>query len=133
MEKIILSNWFDAYNQRDWAAMQEIYTDNSLIHGKEKELRGGAAIVELAKKWLKAIPDIQLTPLNTSKEGHDVVVVHWRAEGTFTNSIRDIEATGKKIAFHGLTCFRFLNEKVVEHWATVDYRPLRSEESSSAV
>ncbi|SCA63573.1 hypothetical protein SCG7086_AW_00150 [Chlamydiales bacterium SCGC AG-110-P3] len=132
MEDTILSCWFDGYNRRDWDAVQGIYSDDALIHGKDGPLRGGQAVVELAKKWLRAIPDCQITPLHTSREG-DVVVVHWRVEGTFTESIRDIVATGKKVAFHGLTCFRCRDQQVVEHWASVDYRPLMSEEPVATV
>lgn len=46
---------------------------------------------------------LALLLLHTSIE-NDVVVVHWKVEGTFTNPIRDIAAAGKKVVFHGLTC-----------------------------
>lgn len=125
MENIILKCWFDGYNQRDWESVKKIYSDDALVHGKDGQLRGGSSVVELAKKWLTAIPDSRITPLHTSIE-KDVVVVHWKVEGTFTNPIKDIAATGKTVALHGLTCFRYHNEKVVEHWASVDYRSLSS-------
>lgn len=132
MQDTILRCWFDGYNQRDWDSVQKIYSDDALVHGKDGDLRGGSSVVQLAKKWLTAIPDARITPLHTSIE-NDVVVVHWKVEGTFTNPIRDIEATGKKVVFHGLTCFRCHNEKVVEHWASVDYRPLNPAAPISAL
>ena len=125
MKDTILKCWFDTYNQREWDSMQKIYSDDATIHGKDALLKGGNAVVELAKKWLIAIPDAKITPLHDSIE-KDIVVVHWKVEGTFTNSIKDIAATGEKVIFHGLTCFRCHNEKVIEHWASVDYRPLTS-------
>jgi len=132
MEEKLLQSWFTGFNQRDWDSIQNIYTEDALIHGKEELLRGGKSVVEMAKKWLFAIPDAHITPLSTIKE-KDFVVVHWRVEGTFTNPIRDIAATGRKVVFHGLTCFRFDSEKVVEHWASVDYRPLRFSRPVSAL
>ena len=123
MESKILKCWFDGFNRRDWTSIKEIYSDDALIHGKDGTLRGGQGVVELGKKWLEAIPDAQITPLHTSSE-KDVVVVHWRVEGVMEGSIRDIVGTGKKVTFHGLTCFRCRGQKVVEHWASVDYRPL---------
>ena len=124
MENTLLSCWFDAYNRRDWNAMKSIYADDALIHGKDGPLRGGDAVIELAKMWVTAIPDAQITPLYASKE-KDVVIIHWKAEGHLTGSLRDIQPTGKHVIFHGLTCFRCRDQKVVEHWASIDYRPLR--------
>lgn len=124
MESKILSCWFDGFNRRDWTSIREIYTEDALIHGKEGPIKGGQGVVELAQKWLVAIPDAQITPLYTCKEENDVIVVHWRIEGVLKGSIRDIVGTGKKVSFHGLTCFRCCDEKVVEHWASIDYRPL---------
>ncbi len=132
MEDVILGDWFDGYNCRDFDAMEQIYSNDALIHGVEGLVHGGKAVVEIAKKWLEAIPDAQIIPLFTSKEEGNVIVVHWRAEGTLTGSIRDLVATGKKVAFHGLTCFRHMDNKVVEHWAAIDYRPLKSEQLQKA-
>lgn len=124
MENKILKCWFDGFNRRDWTSISEIYSDDALIHGKEGLLRGGQGVVELGKKWVEAIPDAQITPLYTSREENEIIVVHWRAEGRMERSIRDIVATGNKVTFHGLTCFRCDGQKIVEHWASVDYRPL---------
>ncbi len=132
MQDTILRCWFDGYNQRDWDSVQKIYSDDALVHGKDGDLKGGRSVVQLAKKWLTAIPDARIIPLHTSIE-NDVVVVHWKVEGTFTESIRDIVASGKKVAFHGLTCFRCRDQQVVEHWASVDYRPLMSSKPTAAV
>ncbi len=132
MEQAILSNWFDAFNRRDWSAIEGVYAEDALIHAKAGPLRGGHSIVEISEKWLSAIPDAHITPLHVSKEG-DVIIAHWRIEGTLSGAIRDITPTGEKTAFHGLTCFRCRDSKVVEHWASVDYRALQSTAISSAV
>jgi len=126
MKDRILKCWFEGYNKRDWHAVGKIYSDDALIHGRDGQLIGGRSVVELAKRWLTAIPDAHITPLCASTE-EDVVVVHWKLEGTFKESIREYPATGKHVVFHGLTCFRCHNEKVVEHWASIDYRPLSQE------
>ena len=129
MKEVIHKCWFDGFNRRDWDSVQKIYSEDALVHGKEGELRGGASVVKLAKAWLRAIPDAYITPLYTSIE-QDVVVVHWRAEGSFIHPIKEIAATGKQVVFHGLTCFRCQHGKVIEHWASVDYRPLSSASST---
>jgi SnoaL-like polyketide cyclase len=59
--------------------------------------------------------------------------VYWRAEGTFTGPIGGIPPTNEKVVFHGHTCFRCLDGKVIEHWAAVDYRPLQSSQGSKRI
>ncbi len=124
MEEQILTRWFEALNKHDWTSIESLYTSDALVHGKDGLLRGGASVVELIKKWLKAMPDSHITPLHTSTEA-DVIVVHWRTEGTLVGSIREFKPTGKKTVVHGLTCFRCKEGKVIEHWAAVDYLPLQ--------
>ncbi|MCB1119710.1 MAG: ester cyclase [Chlamydiia bacterium] len=126
MKERIVLEWFGGCNRRDWDAIKALYAEDAVIHGKEGILRGGDGVVTVAKKWLTAIPDGVVTPVYSTCEG-EVIVVHWRMEGTLKGSIRDIAATGKKVVFHGLTCFRCRNQTVVEHWAAVDYRPLTQE------
>ncbi len=126
MEKEILSGFFEGFNQRNFVAMQNIYADNALIHGKTRQLIGGKGVVEIVNRWLEAIPDAQITPLHVSQEENNVLVIHWRVKGTFLNSIREMKPTGMPVIFHGLTSFRSDGQKIVEHWATVDYRPLQT-------
>jgi predicted ester cyclase len=130
MEEMVLNQWFDAYNSRDWSAMEGLYNEDALIHGKSGKLQGGKALVEIAKLWTTAIPDACITPLYSCTEDDNLIVVHWRVEGTFTAPLKDFEPTGEKVVFHGHTCFRFENDQVIEHWASVDYRPLLSPEES---
>ena len=124
MKDKILSHWFEGFNRRDWKSVEEIYDENALIHGRDEKLRGGKAVVKLAENWLKAFPDMNIRALHADTEDNDVVVVHWRTEGTMTGPMWDIEPTGKKVSFHGITCFRCDRGKVVEHWASIDYQPL---------
>ncbi|NGX58297.1 MAG: hypothetical protein K940chlam3_01202 [Chlamydiae bacterium] len=125
MKEKILKYWFDAYNRRDFSSVQQIYADDAVIHGTGGPYYGGKAVVSLLKIWLEGIPDAQIIPLFTMKEDNDVVVVHWRAEGTFKGPVRDIPPTGEKVAFHGFTCFRCRDDKIIEHYACIDYHPLQ--------
>lgn len=130
MKDEILSKWFDGYNKRDWAALESLYSDDALIHAKCGDMRGGVSVVNLCKNWLLALPDTQISPLRIDVEG-DVIVAHWKATGTFKEPIMNISPSGKKVSFHGITHFRSRDGRVVEHWSTIDYRPLRAHEKDS--
>ena len=123
MKERIIQDWVIGYNNRDFEAIESVYSKDAVIHSKKGDRTGGAAVVEIFKKWIVAVPDGKITPLHVSEEKDNVVVLHWRCSGTFKEQILDIPATGEEVAIHGATFFRHENGKVIEHWATVDYRP----------
>lgn len=123
MEETLLTSWFNAFNQRDFGMMEAIYSEDALIHSKEGPVRGGRALAELCEKWIAAIPDAKIEPLLVRTED-DVIVVHWRVEGTFKRGVNQVLPTNDRAVFHGLTCFRCEGDKVIEHWALSDYRSL---------
>ncbi|MCH9621276.1 MAG: hypothetical protein S4CHLAM20_06950 [Chlamydiia bacterium] len=123
MEERILAEWFEACNDWNYESIENLYAEDALVHAKDGDLFGGKAIVRLLQKWVKAIPDLKMTPLHSSTED-DVVVVHWKAEGTLKEDLGEVKATNKQTIFHGLTCFRFKNNKIIEHWVSADYRAL---------
>jgi len=124
MQTQILENFFEAMNRRDLTSMGNLYSPDALIHGRLGPVRGPQGLENIVKRWLIAFPDLHLFPLHTSQE-EDVIVVHWRAVGTHVKALLDIPPTGKKMAFHGLTCFRIRNQQVIEHWACTDFHMLR--------
>lgn len=132
MEEILLKNWFEGFNNRDWEAVKSVYSDDVLVHTKNGLQKGSDAISSLGKKWIKAIPDAKIVPLYSSVEKENLIVVHWKVEGIFAESIQGMNPSGEKVVFHGHTCFRFYQGKVVEHWASVDYRPLQANKVSEA-
>lgn len=125
MQTRILTHFFEAVNQRNPTLLRTLYATDALIHSREGPVRGPQAIEKIAERWWCAFPDLHITPLHVAQE-EDVTVVHWRAAGVHKEAMLDIPATGKKTAFHGLTCFRIKNQKVIEHWACTDYRTLLS-------
>ena len=119
----ILKEFFEAANQRDFSFIAKLYSPDALIHALDGDEYGPEAILNIFNKWMDAFPDFQFEPLATRQE-KDVVIVHWCANGTFANQVRDMPPTGKKITIHGFTCFKCSGNHVIEHWARVDYRSL---------
>lgn len=74
------------------------------------------------KAWViqlrSALPDLHLTIDDMFAEG-DKVMVRWSLQGTNTGDLTtpiSVRATGKRVAFTGVTIVRFAGEKVVEDW-----------------
>lgn len=123
MGEKILQGFFQATNRGDYSFIPQLYSPTALIHTLEGDKCGPDTIIDIFKTWKFAFPDFQLEPLCLLQES-DVLVIHWRGKGTFINPIRDFQPSGKKIAIHGFTCFRCLDNQIIEQWARVDYRPL---------
>ena len=76
-------------------------------------------MVEIIEKWLVAIPDIKVRLLRTIEE-EDIVIAHWRAEGTHQKELHGVAPQGKPLSYQGVSMYRFVEGKVVEYWAYLD-------------
>jgi len=123
MQEQIEQDFFHAFNRRDITTMKNLYADDALVHSAEGPEYGPQSIEDIVNKWLQVFPDLKGTILHSSVEG-DVVIIHWKCEGTRAKLCNENSNAGNRVSFHGLTCFRCKNGKVVEHWASVDYRPI---------
>lgn len=125
MIKKIQNDFFESFNVRQLRPLLELYSESALIHSLEGPLYGPESIQKIIDRWLIAFPDLQLLPLHTSQE-NDVIVIHWRAHGTHKEPLLHLPATNRQTTFHGLTCFRISENKVIEHWACTDYRSIQA-------
>ncbi len=105
----IKRGFFDNYNQRNWEALKEIYTVDAVIHTPVGDLKGGQAVVDIAKRKLKAMPDMQFTPLFGSYDDN-IVVLQWCAKGTAVGSEKE------ETVFCGSYKFRMSGKMVAEQW-----------------
>ena len=120
-ETMIQEKWFAGMNQRDYGAIQSVYADDVLFHRKEGAVSGSHEIVKVAKLWHDVMPDSTMTSLCMTWD-KDILVAHWKCTGILIKPLRHLQPTATPVTFFGHTCFRFAAERVVEHWACVDYR-----------
>ncbi len=66
-------------------------------------------------RWRTAFPDLQITIEDQLVEG-DKVMTRWRATGTYQNTIAGMAADGKRVNWHCVTLYRFVDNKLVESW-----------------
>lgn len=50
------------------------------------------------------------------------VAVRWVAKGTHTKPFSNVEPTGKKISFEGLTIFQLAGGQIYQEWVLDDFR-----------
>ena len=123
MQELIEKDFFQAFNQRDIKTMKNLYAEDALVHSAEGPEYGPQSIEDIVGKWLEVFPDLKGAFLHKSTEA-DVVIIHWKCEGTRKKLCNEHSKLDSRISFHGLTCFRCKDGKVIEQWASVDYRPI---------
>ena len=67
-----------------------------------------------------AFPDSRVTFEDLIVCGDDIVVGRWRATGTHTEPLPNVEPTGKRIDIGGITIYRLASGKIVEAWEQLD-------------
>jgi predicted ester cyclase len=55
---------------------------------------------------------------------NDLVITHWKAQGTHQGNFKNINPSQKPVKYNGLTLFRIKNEKIIEYWAYLDMHHL---------
>jgi len=67
----------------------------------------------------RAFPDLVLATEDVVAEG-DRVVVRWSFTGTHQDQMRDLAATGRRVAFAGMSMYRLAEGRIAEIWTSFD-------------
>jgi steroid delta-isomerase-like uncharacterized protein len=109
--------WFEeVWNQKRTDTIDELLTDESVSHSESGPVRGKAEFKDRVHSvFLAAFPDLRLDVEGIVAEG-DQVAVRWRATGTHRGDSLGFPATGRNVAFRGMTMIRYRDGKMVEGW-----------------
>lgn len=76
--------------------------------------------IDAYSEFAQAFGDMSLEATNILAEGNQVVT-QWEAKGTHINVFLGKEATHKEIIMTGVDIFQFVNEKIGNHDAIIDW------------
>ncbi len=109
--------WFEeVWNQRRIETVNELLTPDSVCESETGVLKGPEEFLAKAyTPFISMLPDLAISIDDLIAEG-DQVAVRWRATGTHTSHVNDLPATGRRIAFRGITWIRFRAGKMMEGW-----------------
>jgi steroid delta-isomerase-like uncharacterized protein len=124
--------WFDdVWNKRREATITEILHPDAVGHLEGLVTRGVAEFVTARAFLIGAFPDLRIAIDDMVCEG-DNVVVRWAVTGTHQGDNLGIPATGKPVAFRGITWLRFANGRLVEGWDSWNQGRLMQELQAAA-
>lgn len=118
--KEIVRKYQEAYNTNNLDTLGELLAP----HWKTNAWPEGAPqSLEMAKEVyqgiLQSFPDIQFHTQQVVAEGEWVVQRHL-VRGTFKGEMAGIPPTGKTVEVGGVSMFRIVDGKIVEHWGYSD-------------
>jgi steroid delta-isomerase-like uncharacterized protein len=109
--------WFEeVWNQRRTDTIDELLIDESVCHSESGKLRGRQEFKEQGQAvFLAAFPDLRIAVEGVLGDGDDVVV-RWFLTGTHLGDALGFPATGRRVAFRGMTWIRYADGKMIEGW-----------------
>ena len=132
--KALARRSFEAFNQRDLAAADEIYAPSYVLHNPiaPPDLpRGPDGVRQQHAGYLAAFPDAQITVEDLIAEG-DRVAVRVTVRGTHRGIFMGVAPTGRPVALEAITIYRVDAGKIVEDWTIADVPGLQQQLGASA-
>jgi ketosteroid isomerase-like protein len=128
INKAIIQRYFEAYNNKNEAILDEIISTDYVDHGQTSYMDSPGRGVVGAKNDLKYSLD-RLDEFNyvvevmiASEIYPDLVGTYWNGSLT-PKSTSDTQQTNKIINYRGVSIYRIQNGKMVETWHVVDGLP----------
>lgn len=108
-------SWFEQmWNRRDRGLLARLMAPGCTGWAEGGQILGREAwILGAFETFLGAFPDLALVVDGTVAEGNEVVV-RWRATGTHSGSALGVPASGRKVAFRGMSWLKFQNGQIIE-------------------
>jgi steroid delta-isomerase-like uncharacterized protein len=113
--------WVEALNRGDVSMADEVFTPDCVIHitGSPEPIRGTAGFKQMLEGMLAAFPDLHFT-IEDQFVADDKVATRWKARGTNTGPLGEIQPTGRRVEVEGLILDRVMDGKVAERWEQWD-------------
>lgn len=111
----------EVFGAGNYDLANELIAPNAVGHDPAlpEPVNGPSGLIEAARGYRDAFPDLRLTVEQAIAEG-DYVAVRWTARGTHKGELFGIPATGKESTVTGISFDRWANGKIVESWTNWD-------------
>ena len=120
--KAVAKRFYDAWNDRDLGAFDEIIAPDAVDHDAQnpfREMRGPAGVKRTAGMYHSAFSDSRFIVHEQLAEG-DCVVTRWSGTGTHDGELMGMPPTGKSVEIAGITIDRIADDKIAESWTCFD-------------
>jgi steroid delta-isomerase-like uncharacterized protein len=109
----VVQRFYDAYNDKDAAILNEVIADEYVDFGHEPPGRGIAGAKMDQQEIARAFGDARFD-IDELIGSDDRVVASWTLHATHTGPFAGLSPTGKKVAFRGISVYRLHDGKITE-------------------
>ena len=117
--KALVRRTIDAINERNWAAYNEAFSPDIVLHNASMTIQGLEAHRQYVSMLFTAFPDLHFTIEDLLAEG-DKVVERYTARGTHTGALMGMAPTGKQFTMTAIGINHLANDKFIEQWFNGD-------------
>lgn len=119
--KAVIQQLVDGFwNQGDESVLDQLFAENMQDHNVRPGVPAGRVGLKQTITGVRAaFTDSHLSLEDAVVDGGKIAW-RWTFSGTHTGVLMGIPATGKQIAFSGITIDRIANGQIVERWAQID-------------
>ncbi len=118
--KVIVGRYFEAVNQHNLDALDEIFAADYIDHAAPPDQPPGPeGLKQFFAMMESGFPDFRVTLEDTIAEG-DSVAVRFTFHGTHQGEFMDIPPTGKPVTMSGIDIMRIKDGKITELWGQED-------------
>ena len=108
---------FENASQGNFDALDELVAPDYVLH--PEEVRGADGLKEMVEGYRNALSGLRVTIDQQFTEG-DYVATRFTVRGTHDGDLMGAPATGKDVAFTGITISRCEDGRIVEEWEITD-------------
>jgi predicted ester cyclase len=115
--KAAVRSCFENASQGNFDALHEVVSADYVLH--PEGIRGVEGLTEMVERYRSAISGLTVAIEHQFTEG-DYVATRYTIHGKHTGDLMGAAATGKDVAFSGITVSRCRDGKLVEEWELTD-------------
>ena len=118
--KDVVRRLLEGFNDRDWAAVRELFSDDYVNHNPPAGVTPDrAGQLDAMQGLLGSFSDMKAEATHVVSEG-DTVVVRDIVRGTHDGEFAGAAATGNAVEATFIHVYRIENEKIAERWGLAD-------------
>jgi steroid delta-isomerase-like uncharacterized protein len=118
--KAVVNRFYEVFDEGDLSIVDEVLASNFVEHNPFPEQPPGPEGMKQVLSMMRAaFPDSEMAVEDVIAEG-DRIAVRAEMTGTHRGEFMGLPATGNRVTVTGLSIWRVVDGKIVEHWEQFD-------------
>lgn len=126
IKQLIMDYHQRLWGQKDLTVVDELCDGDAEFKSPLRFTQGPKAFKEIIRVWHETFPDMQVTFDEVISEG-DTVVSSYTSQATCMKPFLDIDGSGKKVCYKGVSFYKIRDGKIYDYYGLVDMDSLKKQ------